>query len=61
MIIKNSYNKYSQIFGKFNKFQFKRNFDQFKERPKRHFMVLYRYIEDMHYKRGISVIIYNIT
>jgi hypothetical protein len=31
----------------------KYNFDQFKERPKRHFVLLYKFIEDMHYKRSI--------
>jgi hypothetical protein len=43
----------SSLFYKFNK---KYNFDQFKERPKRHFMVYYKYIEDMHYKRSIYLI-----
>jgi hypothetical protein len=33
------------------KFNLKGNFDQHKDRPKRHFMVLYKFIEDMHYKR----------
>ena len=33
------------------KFNFKCNFDQYKDRPKRHFLVLYKFIEDMHYKR----------
>jgi hypothetical protein len=28
------------------------NFDQFKERPKRHFVLLYKFVEDMHYKRS---------
>jgi hypothetical protein len=32
-------------------FNYKKNFDQFKERPKRHFILLYKFIEDMHYKR----------
>lgn len=35
----------------FYNFNIKRNFDQFKERPKRHFILLYKFIEDMHYKR----------
>jgi hypothetical protein len=33
------------------KFNFKKNFDQYKDRPKRHFMLLYRFTDDMHYKR----------
>ncbi len=33
------------------KFNLKRNFDQYKDRPKRHFMLLYKFNEDMHYKR----------
>ena len=33
------------------KFNLKRNFDQYKDRPKRHFMLLYKFTEDMHYKR----------
>jgi len=28
------------------------NFDQYKERSKRHFVLIYRYIDDMHYKRS---------
>jgi hypothetical protein len=35
----------------FLKFSFKRTFDQFKERPKRHFMIFYKFVEEMHYKR----------
>lgn len=34
------------------KFMKRNNFDQFKERPKRHFVLLYRYVEDMNYKRS---------
>ena len=30
----------------------KTNFDQFKEKPKRHFMIFYKYVEDMNYKRS---------
>ena len=30
----------------------KNNFDQFKEKPKRHFMIFYKYVEDMNYKRS---------
>jgi uncharacterized protein YciI len=41
----NNYFKY------FYKFPNRLNFDQFKDRPKRHFIVIYKYIEDMHYKR----------
>jgi len=29
------------------------NFDQYKERSKRHFVLIYRYIDDMHYKRSM--------
>jgi hypothetical protein len=36
----------------FYKFTRRLNFDQFKERPKRHFVLLYKFIEDMHYKRS---------
>jgi hypothetical protein len=36
----------------FYKFQIKNNFDQFKERPKRHFVLLYKFVEDMNYKRS---------
>lgn len=28
------------------------SFEQQKDKNKRHFMLLYRYVEDMHYKRG---------
>jgi hypothetical protein len=35
----------------FLKISFKTTFDQFKERPKRHFMIFYKFVDDMHYKR----------
>lgn len=36
----------------FYSFSRKWNFDQFKDKPKRHFMIYYKFVEDMHYKRG---------
>ena len=43
----------SKLFkNNFYKFTRRLNFDQFKERPKRHFVLLYKFIEDMHYKRS---------
>ena len=43
-------NKYSQnSFYKFNYNKF--SFQQSKDLPKRHFVVIYKFIEDMHYKR----------
>jgi hypothetical protein len=47
----NHFNKTLKIF----KFPLRGNFDQFKDRPKRSFMLLYRYVEDMHYKRSIFI------
>lgn len=42
-VLKNSFIKTTKRF----------NFDQYKERSKRHFVLIYRYIDDMHYKRSI--------
>jgi len=47
-------NKQFDLLNAFNlyKFQIKKNFDQYKERPKRHFVLLYKFVEDMNYKRS---------
>jgi hypothetical protein len=37
----------------------KLNFDQYKERSKRHFVLIYRYIEDINYKRSKKFILKN--
>lgn len=36
----------------FIKYTKRYNFDQYRERSKRHFVLIYRYIDDMHYKRS---------
>lgn len=41
----NSYNSFLKTIKRFN-------FDQYKERSKRHFVLIYRYTDDMHYKRS---------
>ena len=39
----------------FLKFSFKRTFDQFKERPKRHFMIFYKFVEEKLIKKTQEV------
>jgi hypothetical protein len=47
----------SRIFkNNFYKIARKYNFDQFKDRPKRHFVLLYKFVEDMHYKRSKRIL-----
>ena len=39
----------------------KNYFDQTKDKPKRHFMLRYQYIEDMHYKRSNIFYYFNLN
>ena len=41
------------INNQFFKFTKRFNFDQYKDRPKRNFLLIYRYTDDMHYKRSM--------
>lgn len=54
-ILRESFSKKNCIYSNKDRFFFKHvmksTFDQYKDRPKRHFMIFYKFIEDMHYKR----------
>ncbi len=56
-MLKNAYSKLirsgSARLLKFYNFNPKFSFDQYKDRPKRHFMLYYKFVEDMNYKRSI--------
>lgn len=54
MFLKSNILKYSLQNKQVNLFRLskKYNFDQYKERSKRHFVLIYKYIEDMNYKRS---------
>jgi hypothetical protein len=58
MLFKSNLIKFSFKNKSLNLFRISRkfNFDQYKERSKRHFVLIYRYIEDINYKRSKKLI-----